>query len=85
VLLARKKYERAVALMKGVVERELTKEEREDADTFGAYSRIEERLKKLLKEQPQLAAIEKSALNKKSAPLTEQTSFDIELLTGARP
>lgn len=85
VLLARKKYERAVAFMKGAVERELTKEERDDADTIAAYKRIQDRLKVILKEQPQLAGVEKSALNKKSAPLTEQTSFDLELLTGSRP
>ena len=85
VLVARKKYEKAVALMKGVVERELTKEEGDDSDTVDAYKRIKDRLKTILKDQPHLATVEKSALNKRSAPLTEQTSFDIELLTGSRP
>jgi predicted Zn-dependent protease len=73
VLIARKKYEQAVALMKGVVERDFTKEEKEDADTIGAYERIQKRLKTILKEQPQLAGVEKSALRKrpKSSSLPE--------------
>jgi Flp pilus assembly protein TadD len=85
VLLARKKYEQAVAIMKGAVEQELSKEEREDADTWNAYKRIQDRLRTILKEQPHLAGVEKSALNRRSATLTEQTSFDVELLTGSLP
>ena len=77
VLIARKKYEQAVALMKGVVERDFTKEEKEDTDTTGAYERIQKRLKTILKEQPQLAGVEKSALRKR--PKSSSSLGDDEL------
>ena len=86
VLIARKKYDKAVALMKGVSERELTEEEREDEDTASAYKRIKDRLKNLLREQPALASVEKVSFNRKETPIYEQqTSFDLELLTGELP
>jgi tetratricopeptide (TPR) repeat protein len=85
-LLARKKYDKAVALMKGIIEHDLSEEEREDVDTVGAYERIKERLKILLQEQPGLSSIEKNPISKKTTPLAEQqTSFDVELLTGSLP
>jgi tetratricopeptide (TPR) repeat protein len=86
VLLARKKYDKAVGLMKGVSERGLTEEEEKDEDTVGAYERIKERLKLLLREQPALSSVEKSSMSKRTMPVAEQqTSFDTELLTGVVP
>lgn len=86
VLVARKKYDKAVALMKGVSERALTEEELEDEDTASAYKRIKDRLKNLLREQPALASVEKVSFNKKESALDQQqTSFDLELLTGGLP
>jgi tetratricopeptide (TPR) repeat protein len=62
-LLALKKFEKAVGLMKGVMERGLTDEEKDDADTLDAYRRINDRLKTILKEQPGLEKVETSAFN----------------------
>jgi tetratricopeptide (TPR) repeat protein len=86
VLVARKKFDKAVALMKGVAERELTEAEREDDDTVAAYERIKERLQTLIREQPALSSVEKSSLTRQETPVSEQqTSFDLELLTGDLP
>ena len=86
VLLARKKYDKAAALMKGVTEREVTQEELADEDTAAAYKRIKDRLRDLIREQPGLSSVEKVSLNKKEAVFKQQqTSFDVELLTGGLP
>lgn len=86
VLIARKKYDKAAALMKGVTEREFTDEELADEDTAAAYKRIKDRLRDLLREQPALSSVEKVSLNKKEAVFQQQqTSFDVELLTGGLP
>jgi len=86
VLLARKKYDKAVALMKGILERELTPEDKEDEDTVEAYDRIKSRLEQVLKDQPALSAVEKNSLSRKAAPADQrQTSFDRELLMGSAP
>jgi hypothetical protein len=72
--------------MKGVNERELTEEELADEDTAAAYKRIKDRLRDLLREQPALSSVEKVSLNKKDAVFQQQqTSFDVELLTGGLP
>jgi tetratricopeptide (TPR) repeat protein len=86
VLLARKKYEKAASLMKGVAERELTEEELDDEDTASAYKRIKDRLGDLLREHPALSSVEKVSLNKREPVFQhQQTSFDVELLTGGLP
>jgi Flp pilus assembly protein TadD len=86
VLVARKKYDKAVALMKGVSERAWTEEELEEKDAAAAYKRIKDRLKNLLREQPALSSVEKVSFNKREAPVDQQqTSFDLELLTGGVP
>ena len=64
----------------------MTQEELADEDTAAAYQRITARLKNLLREQPALSSVEKVSFNKKESPLHEQqTSFDLELLTGGLP
>jgi tetratricopeptide (TPR) repeat protein len=85
VLVASGKEDKAVSIMKAVVEQDLTKDGAADSDTRKAYERIRERLRKLLKEKPHLANVEKSVLNKRTPPATQQTSFDVELLTDAKP
>lgn len=86
VLLARKKYEKAASLMKGVAERELTEEELDDEDTASAYKRIKDRLGDLLREHPALSSVEKVSLNKREPVFQhQQTTFDVELLTGGLP
>jgi tetratricopeptide (TPR) repeat protein len=86
VLVARKKYDKAVSLMKGVSEREMTEAELEDEDTVAAYERIKERLRILLQEQPALASVEKTSFSKKETRVPgQQTSLDRELLSGDLP
>jgi len=86
VLLTRKKLDKAVGLMKGVTELELTEEQLEDDDTVAAYKRIQDRLKAVLREQPALSSVEKVSMNKREVAVGEQqTSFDLELLTGSLP
>jgi tetratricopeptide (TPR) repeat protein len=84
VLLAAGKDEKAVSIMKAVVEQDLTKDGSADSDARKAYNRIRERLRTLLKEKPHLANVEKSVLNRRTQPTSQQTSFDIELLTDAK-
>ncbi len=86
VLLARKKFGQAVGLMKGVAERDLTEQERDDDDTVAAYGRIKDRLESLLREQPALSAVEKNSLTRKEPPVEQQrTSFDRQLRNGVVP
>jgi hypothetical protein len=72
--------------MKGILERELTAEDKEDQDTVEAYDRIKSRLEQVLKDQPALSAVEKNSLSRKVDPVDQQqTSFDRELITGSMP
>ena len=82
-LIARKKFEKAVGLMKGILEQGLTDEEKDDSDTVDAYRRIQKRLEVLLKEQPALASVEKTAYNKRTAASEQQSLADWEMLLTA--
>jgi tetratricopeptide (TPR) repeat protein len=82
-LLALKKFEKAVGLMKGVMERGLTDEEKDDADTLDAYRRISDRLKTLLKEQPSLEKVETSAFNKTGEMSQDHSLLEWETLLTA--
>lgn len=84
ILLAAGKDEKAVSIMKAVVDQDLTKDGAADSDTRKAYERIRERLRKLLKEKPHLSNVEKSVLNKRTQPVNQQTSFEVELLTDVK-
>jgi tetratricopeptide (TPR) repeat protein len=79
-LLALKKFEKAVGLMKGVIERGLTDEEKDDDDTLAAYRRISDRLKTLLKEQPRLEKVEKIVFSTNSEMSQDNSMLEWEML-----
>jgi tetratricopeptide (TPR) repeat protein len=62
ILIQQQKLNKAVGIMKGIVERTPSASDIEDPDRAEAYERIEERLRQLLREHPDLISIEKTQL-----------------------
>ena len=77
-LVANGKFEKAAALMKAAIELKLEPRDADDADTKAALSRINNRLKELVRKHPELAHVEKTALMKKAGKDQEQTSFEFD-------
>jgi Flp pilus assembly protein TadD len=77
-LVANGKFEKAAALMKAAIELKLEPRDADDADTKAALSRINNRLKELVRTHPELAHVEKTALMKKAGKDQEQTSFEFD-------
>ena len=79
------KFQRATSLLKGAVEQPLSAADAADEDTRGAYDRLKEKLRRVRRDHPELSGVEKSVLNKRSEPSSQQTSFETELLTVGKP
>jgi tetratricopeptide (TPR) repeat protein len=80
ILLAQGKSNRAVAVMKAVVEQAPQSGQFDDDERAAAFKRIEERLKQLLQQHPELQSVEKSPLKRAASVPPQYSQIDFVIL-----
>jgi len=79
------KSNKAVAVMKAVVEQPPSSEDRNEEDRAKARQRIQERLKQLLREHPELQSVEKTPLKRAAAQNRQYSQMDMMILGNYSP